>query len=167
MINFHEAKEIAARYGADRPSFGPHLPRAEVWIEKIARLPLLNDDELAGAIVEANRCAGALKNYAEGLHIDARWPVRCQGCVPYINCLFICHDEEDEIDTCPRGAKDIAMDVMDTACLLRRRKVNLNDRAAVKACVLVEREINFIAPAIEGGRLDDLINRAVECARTG
>jgi hypothetical protein len=37
-MNFHEAKETAARYGASPPAFGPTSPAAQAWIERIARL---------------------------------------------------------------------------------------------------------------------------------
>jgi hypothetical protein len=53
-VNFHEAKEIAARYGANQPSFPAGDPRAAAWVERIARLPLMDDAELAEAVAEAN-----------------------------------------------------------------------------------------------------------------
>jgi hypothetical protein len=102
---------------------------------------------------------------AKGLPIDARWPIRCQNCVPDLDCIFVAADDDDEDNCgCPGGARCIALDVRDTACLLGGSKVDLKDRAAVEAAVLAERSVDFIERAIEGGRLDDLIDRAIICA---
>jgi hypothetical protein len=58
-MNFHEAKEIAAQYGAEQPAFGPGDPAAPAWIARIALLPLARDmDQLPEAVAEANRYSG-------------------------------------------------------------------------------------------------------------
>jgi hypothetical protein len=58
-MNFYEAKETAARYGANQPAFGPTSPAAQAWIECIAGLPLAHDeDRLEEAVAEANRRSG-------------------------------------------------------------------------------------------------------------
>jgi hypothetical protein len=121
---------------------------------------------LKGRLVEMStlKNGGSFPTNDDATYIDARWPPRCQGCVPYVNCLWITGDEDTEIDVCPRGAQAIAMDVMDAASYLRDCEVNLNDRAAVKALLLANSEVEEIDRAIKGGRLDNLIDRAVECA---
>ena len=95
-------------------------------------------------------------------------PARCQSCVPDIDCVFFLSDDDDspyDYDTCctcPPRARLIALDVMDAGDLLRHDRVNLNDRAAVKAALT---PWDFTHRSIEDGRLDDFIDRAVECAR--
>ena len=37
--NFYQAKEIAARYGADQPAFDANHPAAGCWIDRIEWLP--------------------------------------------------------------------------------------------------------------------------------
>jgi hypothetical protein len=59
MINFHQAKQIAARYGCDQPAFPASHPAAQAWIDRIARLPTADDlGRLDEAIAEADRCSG-------------------------------------------------------------------------------------------------------------
>jgi hypothetical protein len=57
-MTFQQAKETAARYGAEQPAFGPSSPAAPAWIDAVARLPLADDEELPEAIAEANRHSG-------------------------------------------------------------------------------------------------------------
>jgi hypothetical protein len=59
MINFHEAKRLAARYGANQPAFPASHPTAQAWIDRIAWLPSADEQgTLAEAIAEANRYSG-------------------------------------------------------------------------------------------------------------
>jgi hypothetical protein len=96
-------------------------------------------------------------------------PARCQSCVPGIDCVFFLSDDDDsaygydDCCACPERARMIAIDVSDAASILRDRRVNLNDRVAIKAVLHLESE--WVERAIEVGRLDDFIDRAVECAR--
>ena len=98
-------------------------------------------------------------------------PARCQSCVPDIDCVFWLArwlDDEGDGDgkdecACPERARMIACDVSDAAFILRH--VNLNDRAAIKAALLTKPVVDFVDRAIEDGRLDDFIERAVECAK--
>jgi hypothetical protein len=67
MINWHAAKVMAARYGADQPAFPASHPAAQAWIDRIAWLPAADDqDTLAEAIDEANRCSGTGKGRSDG-----------------------------------------------------------------------------------------------------
>ena len=98
-------------------------------------------------------------------------PARCQDCVPDIDCVFWLArwlddegDDEGKDDcACPELARMIACDVADAAFALRHYRINLNDRAAIEAVLHPESE--WVERAIEDGRLDDFIDRAVECAR--
>jgi hypothetical protein len=55
-MNFYEAKQAAAHYGAEQPAFGPGSPAAPAWIARIAKLPVADDnDQLQEAVAEANR----------------------------------------------------------------------------------------------------------------
>jgi hypothetical protein len=98
------------------------------------------------------------------IYIDAGWPLRCQGCVPRVNCLWVTGDENTEIDVCPRGAQLIAVDVMDAADYLCDC-VNLNDRAVIEAVLRFAPLDDFVDRAIWGGRLDNFIDRAIKCIR--
>jgi hypothetical protein len=102
---------------------------------------------------------------------DSAMPARCQSCVPDIDCVFwlaVWLDDEGDGDgkdecACPERARMIACDVSDAAFILRHHRVNLNDRAAIEAVLHPESE--YVERAIEDGRLDDFIERAVECAK--
>jgi hypothetical protein len=59
VINFHEAKRLAAHYGANQPAFPASHPAAQAWIDRIAWLPSADDEgTLDEAIAEADRYSG-------------------------------------------------------------------------------------------------------------
>jgi len=104
---------------------------------------------------------------------DSALPARCQSCVPGIDCVFFLSDDDDcaygydDCCACPERARMIAIDVSDAAYTLRHHRVNLNDRAAIEAVLRpeIESEMEWVERAIKAGRLDDFIERVIECAK--
>jgi hypothetical protein len=102
---------------------------------------------------------------------DDAMPVRCQSCVPGLDCVFFLSDDDDsaygydDCCACSERARMIAMDVNDAGSILRQSRVNLNNRAAIKAVLLKKPFVDFVDRAIEDGRLDNFIKRAVKCAK--
>jgi hypothetical protein len=96
-------------------------------------------------------------------------PRKCRSCVPGLDCEFVAADapvvEEFFLD-CPEAARTSALDVADAAYMvLRDVDVDLEDRAAVRACLLADPLLDFVARAIESGRLDEFMERTIKCAR--
>jgi hypothetical protein len=95
--------------------------------------------------------------------------MKCETCIPGIDCDFFRTNFDDPVleelmIACPKSARVLACDVRDAASVLRSRKVNLSDRAAIEAALLKEPVVDFVERAIEGGRLNDFIERVIRCA---
>jgi hypothetical protein len=85
---------------------------------------------------------------------------KCATCIPYVDCDFTLFDVEDAdleyvFPACIEPARLLALDVCDAASDLRRRQINLNDRAAVEAA---------LAGSLYEGKPRGFIERAIRCA---
>ena len=96
--NFYQAKEIAARYGADQPAFDASHPTAGCWIDRIAWPPSADDQgTLAEAVAEANRYAKSMMNRCPNCdrpQADDHWCARCLEAAPrsgpMLSILYTC-----------------------------------------------------------------------------
>ena len=57
-MNFRDARDLAAEYGARMPKFDHTSPVAECWIDRVEWLASCKTEQLADAIEECNRYAG-------------------------------------------------------------------------------------------------------------
>jgi hypothetical protein len=60
-MNFRDARDLAAEFGAKLPSFDHTSPVASCWVDRIewlVRAAEISEQALADAIAEANRYAG-------------------------------------------------------------------------------------------------------------
>ena len=57
-MNFRDARDLAAEYGARMPKFDHTSPVAECWIDRVEWLASCKPEQLADAIEECNRYAG-------------------------------------------------------------------------------------------------------------
>jgi hypothetical protein len=103
---------------------------------------------------------GHRRTYADPMTM----PRRCRSCVPGLDCKWSGADDVSAnfFLECPEAARISAADVLRAAHELR--DVDPDDRAAVRAKLLADPLQDFVARAIESGRLEDFIERTIKCA---
>jgi hypothetical protein len=99
--------------------------------------------------------------------------MKCETCIPGIDCDFRLTSLnefgllEEPMATCSEDARLSACDVADCADALDRRRIDLNDWAAVEAALL---QTEWVGDAIDderlkGEQLNVFIERVIRCAR--
>jgi hypothetical protein len=95
--------------------------------------------------------------------------MKCDTCIPHVNCDFFRVEIDDPVledcmIACPEAARTSACDVVDAVTKLRNSSVNLTDRAAIKAAILADPELDIYARAIAAGQLNTFVERIIRCA---